>query len=576
MQEVGPGISRLGLLVDRSGGGLDDALFAGVPATTPWLAALADSLRSSVAIPRLHEAVGPLAGALGRARADGLDADRVALLERALQVAAGVVVDARADHEGVIAGATTGLTVDVYNGGVEQVVVEGVTLEVPDEWAGGAVVEPAALGPGEQATWRLSARVPPGADPTQPYFLARPPVGALYDWSRTPPAVRGLPEAPAVIQAVVAASVAGVVVPIRVDVTHRFNDQAVGEIRRPVRVVPPVSVGVEPSRLLWNADGPEARRFVVRVTSLSDDTVRGRVTLAADGWRVSDAQAFVLSRAGEVRAYHMEVRRPAGVTDARVVVRAVAELEDGGAYDRTVRLVDYPHVRPIQWVEPAAVDVRLGSLAVPPLAAVAYVRGASDRVPEALQELGVPLELLDGEQLTRADLSRYDAIVIGSRAYETDAALGRNNGHLLEYVRTGGLLVVQYQQYQFVGGGYAPYPLSIAWPHDRITDETSPVTVLEPAHPAVRWPNAIADRDWEGWPQERGLYFAHTWDDRFTPLLEMADPGGPPVRGGLLVAAYGEGTYVYTGISFFRALPAGVPGATRLFLNLLGLAHGSR
>ena len=163
--------------------------------------------------------------------------------------------------------------------------------------------------------------------------------------------------------------------------------------------------------------------------------------------------------------------------------------------------------------------------------------------------------------------------MIGSRAYETDPALVANNGRLLDYARNGGLVIVQYQQYPFVDGGFAPYPLTIARPHDRVTDETAPVTELDPAHPVFHYPNAIAPEDWRGWIQERGLYFAHTWDTTYVPVLETHDPGTPPVelKGGLLIAPLGRGTYVYTGLSFFRQLPAGVPGAYRLFVNLLGL-----
>jgi hypothetical protein len=130
-------------------------------------------------------------------------------------------------------------------------------------------------------------------------------------------------------------------------------------------------------------------------------------------------------------------------------------------------------------------------------------------------------------------------------------------------------LVVQYQQYQFVRGGYAPFPLTIARPHDRVADETAPVRILDSAHPILTRPNRIGGEDWEGWPQERGLYFARTWDDAYHPLLEMADPGEEPLRGSVLAAHYGRGTYIYTGIAFFRGLPAGTPGAYRLFLNML-------
>jgi len=176
-------------------------------------------------------------------------------------------------------------------------------------------------------------------------------------------------------------------------------------------------------------------------------------------------------------------------------------------------------------------------------------------------------------RLVAGDLGAYDVIVIGSRAYETDSALVRANGRLLDWVRAGGHLLVQYQQYPFIEGGFAPLPLTIARPHDRVTDETSPVTLLAPDHPAFHRPNRLVARDWEGWPQERGLYFAGTWDAAYMPLLELRDSGRAPVRGGLLVARLGRGSYVYTGLSFFRALPAGVPGAFRLFFNLLDLGE---
>jgi hypothetical protein len=237
---------------------------------------------------------------------------------------------------------------------------------------------------------------------------------------------------------------------------------------------------------------------------------------------------------------------------------------------------------------------------LPRLARIGYVRGAADRTPEALRSIGLPVTLLDAATLERGDLSRYDAIVVGSRAYETEPALGRHNARLLDYARRGGLVLVQYQQYEFFTRGYAPYPMTVggqplrlevathgagaagvAGPpvraaapvtHDRVTDENAPVTVLEPGHPVFRVPNRIGPADWTGWVQERGLYFAHTWDRAYQPLLETHDPGEAPLEGGLLIARVGRGTYVYTGLSFFRQLPAGVPGAYRLFANLLALA----
>ncbi|HUF78585.1 MAG TPA: hypothetical protein VMR44_06715, partial [Thermoanaerobaculia bacterium] len=255
-------------------------------------------------------------------------------------------------------------------------------------------------------------------------------------------------------------------------------------------------------------------------------------------------------------------------------------------------LVDYPHVRPTPHPRPATVEVAAADIRLPALGAVGFVPGASDRLPRDLAAVGLLVETLTGRELAERDLTRFDAIVVGSRAYETDPGLARANDRLLEYVRGGGLAIVLYQQYSFFEGGFAPYPLAAARPHDRVTDEQAPVTLLLPDHPAFTTPNLIGPEDWEGWVQERGLYFAREWDEAYTALLELpAEAAGPmrpgsdstgeggeqgetqatELRGGLLVADVGEGKWVYTGLSFFRQLPAGVTGAYRLFANLLGL-----
>jgi hypothetical protein len=234
-------------------------------------------------------------------------------------------------------------------------------------------------------------------------------------------------------------------------------------------------------------------------------------------------------------------------------------------------VVDYPHVRATPYPEPAMVHVTATELTLPALARIGYVRGAADRVPESLTDVGLPIELVEPAALAAVDLSRFEAIVIGARAYETRRELAGANPALLEYAKGGGLVIVQYQQYEYGDGGFAPYPLEIARPHGRVTDESAPVRVLEPTSPVFTSPNPIGEVDWQGWVQERGLYMPTSWGEPFRPLLEMADPGGEPQRGALLVAPVGNGTYVYTGLAFFRQLPAGVPGAFRLFANLLAL-----
>ncbi|HSS48113.1 MAG TPA: LmbE family protein, partial [Thermoanaerobaculia bacterium] len=181
------------------------------------------------------------------------------------------------------------------------------------------------------------------------------------------------------------------------------------------------------------------------------------------------------------------------------------------------------------------------------------------------------LELVTGDQLQAGDLSRFDVIVLGSRAYETDPALPRASRRLADYARAGGVVIVQYQQTGYFEGKFAPYPLEMTRPPDRVTDETAPMQILDPASSVFNVPNKIGPADWDGWVQERGLNFAHTWDPAYTPLLSSKDPDTPDLKGGLLVAKVDKGLYVYTGLALFRQLPAGVPGAYRLFANLLGI-----
>ena len=214
----------------------------------------------------------------------------------------------------------------------------------------------------------------------------------------------------------------------------------------------------------------------------------------------------------------------------------------------------------------SVVDVK-----VPKDVKVGYVMGAGDEIPTVLQQIGMDVTLIPAEKLASEDLSRYQTIVLGIRAYDTQKDVIANNQRLLDFVQAGGRLVVQYNAYggrDFNTGKFTPYPATLS--RARVSVEEAPVTILDPANPIFHSPNEITQKDFEGWVQERGLYFMSQWDANFTPLLESHDPGESEQKGGLLVAHYGKGTYIYTGYAFFRQLPAGVPGAVRLFVNLVG------
>jgi LmbE family N-acetylglucosaminyl deacetylase len=573
LQSPGPAQTRLVLVASKVGEA--SGLFAGVD--TVWrghetFRALIDSARAGLN-PYAPAGIVPYLSRAMLALGPG-DAEQRAILEGALATAAGAAVDGIADDAVVTPGERLQVEVTVWNAGIGPIPVDAVELIAPDRWQvermepAGGVVAPNTL-----LVRHFAVTVASDARRSQPYFLQRPLRGALYDWTGVPPDVRGLPFEPPPLVARVRATIGGTSVTLLREVVYRFRDQAIGEVRRPVLVTQHFDVAITPSLIVWpvGAVGTE-RAVTVSVTNRTRASAMATVRLAVPrGWPPVLPETLTFSREDETRSITFPVRPPSNPVTGSVALRATATGADGVTSDGALAIIDYPHIRPRPSVHPSTVDIRVAQILLPGLARVGYVRGAADRVPEALEQVGVPVVLLDPDSLARGDLSRYDAIVIGSRAYEMDPALVANNGRLLDYARGGGLLVVQYQQYQFIEGGFAPYPMSIARPHGRVSDETAAVTPLVPEAAVFHSPNEITADDWQGWVQERGLYFARDWDSAYVPLLETHDPGEAPLRGGLLVAPLGRGTYVYTGLSFFRQLPAGVVGAYRLFANLLGL-----
>ena len=583
LQDMGASRTRLSLLEDLTGAGAA-GVFAGVDTSlAPGLSryqALVDSARAML-VPGDTRRIVPLLAAalteLRRAAPPDFLAEKEPVLEEALANAAGVVADAIADDGRVVPGQTLGVVAALWASGGETR-LDSVALDAPASWAvraEGSAPAPVAGGffsaeASGIAARRFSVTLADDAPLSEPYFLARPAVGALYDWSGTPDSVKGEAFQPPLLWARLATTIGGVPVELRREVTWRYDDPTTGEVRRPLFVVPAVGVEVSPAEMVWPIVSRAAREVTVTLTNGRRGPSSGEVRLEVPaGWTAPPPVAFALTGEDTHKSYSFELRAPAGVAPGPYAVRAVAVL-DGRSYDQATELVDYPHIRPVAYVRPAVLEVEMADLVLPPLARVGYVRGAADAVPEALEAVGVPIVVLTPEDIEKGDLSRFDVIVVGSRAYETDDPWIASSGRLLDYARRGGRLIVQYQQYRFVRGGFAPYPLTIANPHDRVTDETAPVTALDPSLALLHRPNAIGAADWAGWVQERGLYFAHTWDSAYHPVLEMGD-NGEKLDGGLLIARLGRGVYVYTGLSFFRELPANVPGAYRLFANLLAL-----
>jgi hypothetical protein len=287
-----------------------------------------------------------------------------------------------------------------------------------------------------------------------------------------------------------------------------------------------------------------------------------------DGWTVSPADAdATLASKGTTQVVAFTVTAPA---DRRAGShRLDAEASASGAtFRQTMQVVAYPHIQTHRLYAPAAATAQVLDLAVAPVR-VGYIMGSGDQVPDALRRMGVDVTMLDDEAIASGDLANFDTIVVGIRAAEARPAFAAHGARLRAFMDQGGALIVQYQQ-DYASLGLLPYPAQAAG-NSRVTDERAPVTLLVPQHPAFTFPNRIAAADFDGWVQERNLYALTGWDQRYTPLLESADPGETAQRGGQVYARVGRGHYVYTAYAWFRQLPAGVPGAYRLFANLISL-----
>jgi LmbE family N-acetylglucosaminyl deacetylase len=334
---------------------------------------------------------------------------------------------------------------------------------------------------------------------------------------------------------------------------------------RNLTVISPVSLKLGSEVALF---APGATRPVaVEVTAARPDTAGTLRLNAPAGWKVAPAtQAFRLGKAGEQTKLAFTVTAPAQPTTAGIT----AEVKVGGRlYDNERVVINYPHI-PLVLLQPSA---RLKAVCLN-LAVrgqnIGYLPGAGDSVAECLEDMGYKVTTLSGTDLTPDQLQKFDAVVIGVRAFNVRTDLVSQLPALFSYVENGGTIIAQYNRPDGLKTSkLAPYDLHLSG--DRVTDETATMTFLAPDNPVLNTPNKITAADFDGWVQERGIYFPNQWDDHFTPIFACHDPGESPLKGSLLVAQYGKGYYVYTGLDFFRELPAGVPGAYRLFANLISL-----
>ena len=347
---------------------------------------------------------------------------------------------------------------------------------------------------------------------------------------------------------------------------YKWVDPVKGELWRPFEIVPPVTVNLSETVMVFGT--PEPRQVTLLVRSSSELKQQGAVQLQVpEGWKADPSSVtFELSGRGEEQTRTITVYPSAD--DYNGKLKAVAKVGEA-QYDRSIQIISYDHF-PIQTLLPPAeikavrIDLRKEG------ERVGYIRGAGDEIPSALRNMGYDVWEMNDDEITPANLKNLDAVVLGVRALNTNHRARFFMPAVLEYVAGGGTVIAQYNtNSRLQTDTFSPYPITIG--RGRVTDESSEVRILKKDHPVLNTPNRISASDFQGWVQERGLYFPSAWDERFDAILSMNDKDEDPVNSSLLVARYGKGYYVYTGLSFFRELPEGVPGAYKLFANLVSL-----
>ena len=483
---------------------------------------------------------------------------------RLLMLAAGVEVEAFAQREVYPLRSSARVVTSIYNRGSAGV---GVS-HIPGP-SNVVLADAKPVAPGAALIDTMSASID---SISQPWWLRAGRVGSMFKEPVSATSETLLAAGP---ELYVALAIPGspYAIPITVPVMYRSVDPVKGEIRQHVAGVPAITVTLDQPVQFARANTDFVRDFDVHLRSADEKPRDVRVTLVLPAGVTADSASRATRLAGydatQTLTFRLRGRLPVG--EHRI--SAVAESE-GEKFATGYDLIDYDHIRRQRIFKPATSTISSVDMRVPATLRVAYVSGVGDNVAPLLSQLGIPVTLIAAGELTRADLQPYTTVVIGPRAYEAHPELVAANARLLEFARKGGTLLVQYGQYEMTNPGVMPYPITLSRPADRVTEEDAPVTIDAPNDKLLRSPNRIATPDFANWVQERALYMPHTFDERYHSLLSMNDAGEPPNKAAILVAPIGDGQYIYTTLSLFRQLPAGVPGGARLFVNLLsaGLA----
>ncbi len=494
--------------------------------------------------------------------------------KKAIRLSSGLQIDAISNTETISNNESLTANVNVFYPEDSGITVKNIELVVPRGWTVRDTKEAPVVDNSPFARFfrenprfskSFSVVVPADQKPTQPYFLERPRIGYLYQ----PENGGNRPFEPPLVTSRTTVEIGGNEISFEQPFEYRYAHDTRGELRRNLNVVPAVSLDLDqPLLVIPQSPKAESRHISLNVKNNSLGPVTGTAKLEVPaGWKISPAEnQFSILKKGDKTSFDCEIIIPANTKPGSYVLKAVAET-GGKKYSQTMNTIAYEHIQTHRYYTAAETNVAVMDLKVASVK-IGYVMGSGDSGADALRQMGLDVEQLDEKQLTNTNLSRFDTIVIGIRASETNQSYVANNQRLLQYVNDGGTMIVQYQKNAFQDLNLAPFPIQIG---GRVAEEDAKVVILEPAHRVFNTPNKITQTDFEGWVQERNLYALSGFDERYTPLLEAHDTGEKENKGGMVYARIGKGHYMYTSYAFFRQLPAGVPGSYRLFANIVSL-----
>ncbi|MFK7951928.1 MAG: PIG-L family deacetylase [Ekhidna sp.] len=480
-------------------------------------------------------------------------------IDELIKAVSGLFVELRSNDNSYTPGDSIVIALEAINRSNAEIKLKSVEFE---QWVNPISLEVPLIN-NKRFNSEMNFIIPKRIKYTNPYWLKDK--GTLGMYNVEDQLLIGKPENDPVFIGRVILDVEGEEIVISTPVIFKRTDRVDGEVYEPVSIGPPVMVNVSGGVLVFGDDQPKS--IDVRVIS-GRKNIEGDLKLnLPDGWKSTPAsQAFNLTNKAEEQIFTFQVTPPKKASEGKIL--AIATL-DGKEYKKGVSVIEYDHI-PKQTLYPTA-ETKVVRLDLKKVGnSIGYIVGASDEVPQNLMDIGYDLQFLEKDDIEAYNLSKFDAVIVGARAFNTVEWLAFKNTELFKYAENGGNVIVQYSKsFGMVTKEVAPYKLQLS--RDRVSVEEAPVRMLDENHPILQGPNKITEEDFENWVQERGLYFPNEWSDEFTPILSSNDPGENPKEGGLLVAKHGKGYYIYSGYSWFRELPAGVPGAYRLFVNMISL-----